>query len=89
MNWLTLRVDYSDGFVAYLNGTEIARRNLEGVPGSFVGFNRQATNFHAANAVEEIDVTPFVGVLLSGVNTLALQLHNARAGSAGLGFSRN
>ena len=27
---LVLRVDYDDGFVAYLNGTEIARRGLPG-----------------------------------------------------------
>ena len=27
LNFLTLRMRYDDGFVAYLNGTEIARRN--------------------------------------------------------------
>src|SRR5213593_4873371 len=32
VKWLTLRIDYDDGFVAYLNGTEIARRNLPGEP---------------------------------------------------------
>src|SRR5438128_1871456 len=32
IQWLTLRIDYNDGFVAYLNGTEVARRNLAGTP---------------------------------------------------------
>ena len=34
VKWLTLRVDYADGFVAFLNGQEVARRNLEGPPGT-------------------------------------------------------
>jgi hypothetical protein len=28
ISWLVLDVDYDDGFIAYLNGTEIARENV-------------------------------------------------------------
>src|SRR5262249_29132411 len=46
VQWLTLRIDYTDGFVAYLNGHEIARRNLEGPVGSYVPSYCRATNYH-------------------------------------------
>src|SRR5205814_3155687 len=36
VKWFVLRADYDHGFVAYLNGTEIARRGLAGDPGSTV-----------------------------------------------------
>ncbi len=29
---LTLRMKYDDGFIAYLNGTEVARRGVNGTP---------------------------------------------------------
>ena len=33
VKWLLFRIDYDDGFVAYLNGAEIARRGLAGDAG--------------------------------------------------------
>ncbi|GAH63980.1 unnamed protein product, partial [marine sediment metagenome] len=30
-----LQIDYDDGFVAYINGNEIARSNMDGTPGTF------------------------------------------------------
>ena len=73
IQWLALRVDYSDGFVAYLNGTEIARR---GVPvddplpfGTLAGY-------HAHGATEEIKVTACRSLLVAGTNVLAIQLHS-------------
>jgi 3',5'-cyclic AMP phosphodiesterase CpdA len=76
IKWLTLRVDYDDGFVAYLNGQEIARRNMPGPTGSFVPFNVPATNSHPVGLVEEIDVSAFAGWLAQGTNVLAIQAHN-------------
>ena len=46
---LVMRVDYRDGFVAYLNGTEIARRGLAGEPGQAVPFNALATLHYRGN----------------------------------------
>ena len=32
-NTARLQIRYDDGFIAYLNGEEIARRSVEGIPG--------------------------------------------------------
>src|SRR5687768_3013612 len=40
VKWLTLRMDYDDGFIAYLNGTEIARRGF--AAGAAVSFDTPA-----------------------------------------------
>ena len=77
---LTLRMKYDDGFVAYLNGTEIARRNAPaGVPqwNSVATANRPATN---ALAYEDIDVSAGLGLLQSGSNVLAI--HGLTASSS-------
>jgi hypothetical protein len=70
---LTLRMKYDDGFVAYLNGTEVARRNVPGGPPSWntaALANRNSTN---ALVFEDIDVTSALGVLRAGANVLAIQ----------------
>lgn len=76
VKWLVLRMDYSHGFVAYLNGQEIARRNLEGAPGTEVPFTAGATNYHTRGEPETLDVTAAVAVLLPGTNVFAVQLHS-------------
>src|SRR5207249_3417216 len=38
IKWFVLRMDYEHGFVAYLNGVEIARRGLAGLAGRPVPF---------------------------------------------------
>lgn len=78
--WLTLRVDYDDGFVAYLNGKEIARRNLAGEPGSAVAWNAAATNAHFRANTEEIDVTVARDLVVQGTNVLAIQAHKLPPG---------
>ena len=40
-------MDYDDGFVAYLNGVEIARGNT-GLPGEFVAWNQALATDHEA-----------------------------------------
>ena len=53
---------YDDGFVAYLNGTEIARRNAPVTP----GWDSTATtdrNFASASTQETIDVSLKMGEL--------------------------
>ena len=69
---LTLRMKYNDGFAAYLNGIEIARRNPSSGKvqwNSVASTNRFATN---ALAFEDIDVSSSLGVLQAGTNILAL-----------------
>ncbi len=77
---LLLRIDYEDGFVAYLNGVEVARRML-GNPRSTVYYNTPA-DVHEAGMAEEIDVSGYVSVLEVGRNVLAVQAHNSSPKSA-------
>lgn len=69
---LRLRMKYDDGFVAYLNGTEIARRNFTGTR----VFNAVADSDRAdtdAVVFADIDVTAEAQpVLVNGANTLAI-----------------
>lgn len=81
IKWLILRVDYDDGFVAYLNGTEVVRRGLPGNPGDFVPFDALATR-HPRGALEEIDLMQYVNLLVAGDNVLAVQVHNSGLESA-------
>lgn len=66
---LTLRVDYEDGLVGWLNGEEVFRRGLpEGAPVS--GLEVPTPRF--SGMVEMIDLTPFRRLLVPGTNVLAL-----------------
>jgi hypothetical protein len=75
VKWLVLRLDYDDGFVAYLNGTEIARRGVLGEPGAPVPFNAVASARFTYGA-EEFNVTSFTNLLVAGENVLAVQGHS-------------
>lgn len=83
-------IDYDDGFVAFLNGVEIARQNL-GAAGSNVNFNQFADVEREAQVYQggEIQLFTFDQALLSsilvqGENVLAIQVHNVSAGSSDL-----
>ncbi len=78
---LILAVRYDDAFVAYLNGQEIARANVNGD----VQWNSQADTQHSdSEAVQwqEFDVSDFLGKLSEGQNLLALQGLNLNSGSS-------
>ena len=68
---LTLRMQYDDGFVAYLNGVEVARRNAPGVAAwnSSATDERQPTD---AFNFEDIVITDHQGLLQAGENVLAI-----------------
>ena len=69
---LTLRIRYDDGFVAYLNGREVARRNAPEGPLSF-GSRAAAERPDAQAAVSErINLTGDLDALRSGRNVLAI-----------------
>ena len=76
VKWLVLRVDYNDGFVAYLNGAEVVRRGLAGPAGTPPYFNAEAER-HPFGATEEINLSEFIPLLRAGENILAMQAHNA------------
>ncbi len=69
---LTLSVRYDDGFVAWVNGTEVARANVSGSP----QWNSVATGNNEADTEKfdaVIDVFEHVGLLREGANLLAIQ----------------
>ncbi len=81
-----LHVDYDDGYVAYLNGAEISRANI-GTVGVPVDYDQYTPAEHEAvlysgGTPEGIDVP--VSELVSGMNVLAVQVHNRNAGSSDL-----
>lgn len=76
---LLLKMRYDDGFVAYINGVEVARRNAPGA----LGFNSTATTDRSlldATTPEIINLTPYLGSLTAGSNVLAIQGLNSSIG---------
>lgn len=77
----TLSVRYDDGFIAYLNGVEIARRNFTGEP----AWNSVASSLHddsEAVVFENIEVANLRAVLRKGNNVLAIHAMNSPATSS-------
>ncbi len=68
---LTLRVKYDDGFVAYLNGTEVARGNFSGTP-TWNSSTSASRSDSAAVAFDGFDISDFLGNLKHGENLLAV-----------------
>lgn len=81
---LTLQLVRDDGAVVYLNGTEVARPNM---PGGTITYTTTAADI--AGGAEEsaffsFDVPP--GLLNEGVNTLAVEIHQANRTSSDISF---
>ncbi len=73
---LQLRVKYDDGFVAYLNGVEVASRNAPAV----LSWNAQALDEREpvdALRFESINITEHLPLLHAGWNVLAVHLLNS------------
>jgi hypothetical protein len=80
-NYMTLRVRYDDGFIAYLNGTRIASANAS----ASAAWNEGAAASQAdisATFFEDFDCSAFVGRLRPGDNILAIHGMNAGATSS-------
>ncbi|HNS20845.1 MAG TPA: lamin tail domain-containing protein [Sedimentisphaerales bacterium] len=82
---LLLRMRYEDGFVAWLNGLEVARASAPAT--SQLAWNSGATsNREDADAVQvqEFDITPYKVVLAASGNVLAIQGLNSSLSSSDL-----
>jgi hypothetical protein len=84
---LVLHMDFDDGFVAYINGTEIARSNL-GTPGNPVAYNTLASdkeaNIYRGLAPDIYEIHNPQSLLVQGTNVITIQGHNASANSSDL-----
>lgn len=72
---LQLIVQYDDGFVAYVNGVEVARRKM-GLPNTFTSHDAVADSETAATTTETINIDAPSKLLVTGNNVLAVQVHN-------------
>ena len=68
---LTLKVRYDDGFIAYINEVEVARRNFTGTPTWNSGADAEHPQSEALN-FESIDISAFLNDLRRGDNLLAI-----------------
>ncbi|YCM46550.1 lamin tail domain-containing protein [Verrucomicrobiaceae bacterium 227] len=76
----TLGYLYDDGVVVYVNGVEVARKNLPLAP----AFNTYATDSDGDNATDSV-VLP-TSAFLAGINTIAVEVHQDGAGSSDMSF---
>ncbi len=83
-----LDMDMDDGFVAYLNGVEIARENIAdlGRPPAFAEVAATATEPRLVTGGQLFHYREdrFRDLLRAGENVLAIQVHNAGSGSSDL-----
>ena len=77
---LMLTANYDDGFVAYLNGQEIARRSIPA--GAVNAFS--LADAHAGGAYETMDLTASRHHLRRGRNVLAVELHQQQISESDL-----
>lgn len=78
---LALRMKYDDGFVAYLNGVEIASANAPASP----AWNSTAITSHddfEAISFQEFDASAAIPLLIDGENVLAIHALNVSSGSS-------
>ncbi|MBM3880545.1 MAG: hypothetical protein FJ387_12655, partial [Verrucomicrobia bacterium] len=82
---LQLVTRYNDGFIAFLNGLEVARRNM-GSPGMFAFHDQTAYNTNLNNPpTEVISLGAAHTRLLPGQNVLCVQAHNQALTGAAAG----
>ena len=75
---LALSISYDDGFIAYLNGKEILRKNV----GKGAGAKASGIGSHEAGTFETLEIANWKPLIREGANVLAIEGHNRDAGSS-------
>ena len=86
-NRLALQMRHDDGFVAWINGTELTTARINAPPTAGLTFSSAATaTFNDAGAIiyTDYDITSFVAALHTGENVLAV--HGLNSGLASSDF---
>ncbi len=83
---LLLHIDYDDAFVAYINGEEVARANINGLPPAFNSFANtdHEALMHEGGSPNRFEILNIAGLLQSGENVLCIQAHNISSNSSDL-----
>ncbi|MCF7976230.1 MAG: CotH kinase family protein [Phycisphaerae bacterium] len=79
-NDLTLQMRYDDGFIAYLNGVEVARAGFAG-EAAWYSHADSEHNDTAAMALQDFNISQFSDQLIEGVNILAIHGLNISSAS--------
>ena len=85
---LLFHIDYDDAFVAYLNGSEIARSNI-GTPGIVPEYDQTADTYLEAQIYQGglpqyFPIDDLGSLLVEGQNVLSIQGHNYTLSSSDL-----
>ena len=78
LNALVLDIDYDDAFVAYINGIEIARANINGSPPAYNSGSLQDHEalMYSGGTPDRFTITNPNSLLNNGENILTIQGHN-------------
>ena len=82
---LSLKVRYDDGFIAYINGTEVARDRAGGSPGTPLNYDATSSSSHTDSQAEDFQpflISQHIDLLKEGNNVLAVHGLNVSAGSS-------
>ena len=81
---LILDIDYDDGFVAYINGQEIARANISGLSPAYNAGTQtdHEAQMYSGGLPDRFALTDITGLLQDGENKFCLQGHNISNGSS-------
>ena len=78
LNSLILDMDYDDAFVAYINGAEVARANINGTPPTYNSGTIQDHEalMYSGGTPDRFLITNPINLLIDGENILTIQGHN-------------
>jgi len=84
---MALSMDFDDGFIAYINGVEVARAFISGDPPVF---DQSSDGLHEALLYQGFPPESFnidqsvIDILIEGTNVIAIQVHNQSLSSSDL-----
>lgn len=83
---LILDIDYDDGFIAYINGVEVARANMDSAKPSFDATSsaEREAEVYQGGAFTQFVVADVTTLLQNGDNSLAIEVHNSSTTSTDL-----
>ena len=78
INSLILDVDYDDGFVAYINGVEVARANINGTPPLYNTTTQidHEAQMYSGGIPDRFSISNPQELLIDGENIFSIQVHN-------------
>ena len=78
---LQLLIDYDDSYVAYINGVEVSRANLQ-TPNTFTPRTAVSSATRNFGSTTTVTLDPANRLLVPGANVLAVQVHNVAIGDS-------